>query len=210
MSKTPFSLQNDSRIGVAVSRFLMLIALNLLTVICSLPVITVGASVTGLHRGLKNYVSGEDGAVKSFFSAFRESFLPATVLWVAALVVGFCLVLSFRIVQAFPGPVKGVLLVVFSMAALMLSMILVYAFPLLASYKLKTFEALENAILLSLAYFPRTLLLIGLSLLPLILFLVFPDTLLALLFVWVPVGFSVCALLCAGILEPVFRKLEKK
>ena len=210
MSKLSFNLQNDSRLGGVVSRFLMLIALNLVTVVCSLPLLTLGASVTGLHAGLKHYVSGEDGAVKTFFKTFKERFLPATLLWLGALAVGFGLFLCSRILPALPNPVRTVFRIVFSVSALMLGMVLVYVFPLLSAYKLSAFEALSNAILLSLAYFPRTLLLIFLSVLPLLLFLLFPDTLVALLFVWVPVGFSVCALMAAGVLETVFRRLERK
>ena len=58
--------------------------LNLLFLLCSLPIITGGVSLTALYAGLRAMIKREP-CFRAFFSAFRKSFLRATVLWVVLL-----------------------------------------------------------------------------------------------------------------------------
>ena len=58
--------------------------LNLLFLLCSLPIITMGASLTALYAGLRAMFRKEP-CFQAFFSTFRKSFLRATVLWIILL-----------------------------------------------------------------------------------------------------------------------------
>lgn len=203
-------LDNDSRLGVIVGDLLTLMALNILWVLCSLPLFTVGASSTALHSGIRKYVDREDGAVKAFLISLRQNFGQSTLVWLPALLLGGCLLLCFRIVSFFSGTVRFLGIAFFTLPALLLAMILAYAFPLIARYTLRWRDVILNAVMIAIAFFPRTILILALNALPVLIFLFAPDTLIALLFVWVPIGVSVTALTITGSLDKIFAKLEKE
>ena len=65
-----------------------IVGLSLCWVLCSLPVITVGAATTALYDSIYHGVRrGEMGDYARFFRTFRESFKPAALLTVPALLV---------------------------------------------------------------------------------------------------------------------------
>ena len=59
-----------------------LVALNLLWIICSIPVITAGASTTALfYCTLKIHKDGDCRAFKDFFKSFKQNFKQSTLVW---------------------------------------------------------------------------------------------------------------------------------
>lgn len=60
--------------------------LNLLFLVCSLPVITMGASLTALYGGLRASIKKEP-CYKAFFRTFRKSFVRSTLAWLILLPV---------------------------------------------------------------------------------------------------------------------------
>ena len=60
--------------------------LNILWLICSLPIFTIGASTTALfYCTLKMAEDRDEGLTRMFFRAFRSNFKPATKLWLILL-----------------------------------------------------------------------------------------------------------------------------
>ena len=75
--------------------------LNILTVICSLPVFTAGAAMTAMHYVLLKIFRDEDGAIMAaFFKAFRENFKQSTVISFLFAVIAYLLILSTGIAHA--------------------------------------------------------------------------------------------------------------
>lgn len=65
-----------------------IMALGLLFILCSVPVITVGASATALNKAMKLYVRyGEKRIFQAFFGAFIKFFKPATLVWLLNLII---------------------------------------------------------------------------------------------------------------------------
>lgn len=202
---------NDAPLGQIIQKMLNLIGLNVLWFLCSLPVFTLGAATTALHFALGHRESDTDESVyRRFFRAFRREFKSATLLWMFLLVLGLLLCLCLRIVSFWPGPFRTAGIVFFCLPGLLLLIIAGYGFPLLSQFEIPAKKLLGDALLLGLAYFPRTLLIIGLNLLPLLLWYVLPSLLLSLLFLWLPMGFSLTALLIEICLEPVFAPLREQ
>ena len=60
-----------------------LIALNLLWIVCSLPVITAGASTTALYYcTLKLHKDGDIRVFHDFFKSFKQNFKQSTLIWI--------------------------------------------------------------------------------------------------------------------------------
>lgn len=65
-----------------------LFVLNLLWLLCCLPVITAGAATAAMHRGLQDLLREDrEDAARKFLRAFRELFWQSTLVWLFLLFV---------------------------------------------------------------------------------------------------------------------------
>ena len=67
----------------ALSDLTTLVALNLLTIICSIPIVTAGAAFTALHYEVMKMIAGQGHPVRDYFKQFKENkslFLPTFIL----------------------------------------------------------------------------------------------------------------------------------
>ena len=197
-------LQNDAPVGRLVGRLLEWMGLNLLWMACCFPVLTAGAATCALHFALSPQRMEDESVFRRYFRSFRRNFRQATVLWLLVLALGLLVLLCLRIASFWDGWLRTGGIVFFCVPALFLLMIAGYGFPLLAQFEISTGKLVEDALLLGLAHFPRTLGVIGLNLLPAALWYFLPSLLLCVLFVWLPVGFSLTAFWVEKLLEPVF------
>ena len=140
--------------------------LNLLWFLCSIPIITIGASTTALYYASLKIVRDEDNHVGAqFFRSFRENFRQATVIWLILLGVGLFLgadgYIVYHLRQSSLGP-AGVLwtlvLAVLIAAAVVYVIVLLHVFPLLASVSNTNTAMLKNAFLIGTHYLFATIL----------------------------------------------------
>ena len=74
-------LNLDSGFSKFMNRVSDLFLLNILWIVCSIPIITIGASTTALYSVDLNLLSEDEGHItKSFFKAFKEHFKKSIVL----------------------------------------------------------------------------------------------------------------------------------
>ncbi len=140
--------------------------LNLLWFVCSLPIVTIGASTTALYYASLKLVRDEDHHIVSqFFRSFRENFKQATVLWLILLGTGLFLAADgyilyhLRLTAAGPAAVLWTLLLaVIIAAAVIYVIVLLYVFPLLASVSNTTAAMLKNAFLIGTHFLFATIL----------------------------------------------------
>lgn len=78
----------DSPLMRVLTKVADLMILNILTMLCCLPIFTAGAAFTALHYVSLKMVRNEDGYIaRSYFKAFKENFKQATVIWLLLLLV---------------------------------------------------------------------------------------------------------------------------
>ena len=71
--------------------------LNVLWVLCSIPVVTMGASTTAVYYVTLKLVRDEDGyTFRSYFRSFKENFKQATAIWLLLLGTGIILLIDIR------------------------------------------------------------------------------------------------------------------
>ena len=140
--------------------------LNLLWFVCSLPIVTIGASTTALYYASLKLVREEDSSLtRQFFRSFRENSKQATVLWLILLGVGLFLgadgyiLYHLRLSAAGPLAVMWTLILAVVIAASVVYVIvLLYVFPLLASVCNTNRAMLKNAFLIGTHYLFATIL----------------------------------------------------
>ena len=110
--------------------------LNILWLVCSLPIVTIGASTTALfYVTLKMAEDRDDGLTRMFFKAFRENFKPATKLWLILLAVGSFLAADGLVLRRMwsENIFWTLLTAVLIGAAVLYGIVLLYTFPLLVA-----------------------------------------------------------------------------
>ena len=140
--------------------------LNLLWFVCSIPIITIGASTTALYYASLKIVRGEESyAGRLFFRSFRENFKQATQLWMILLGIGLVLgadgYILFHLRQtasATMGVIWTLALAVVIAACVLYVIILEYIFPLLASVSNTNAAMLKNSFLIGTHYLFATIL----------------------------------------------------
>lgn len=199
----------DSKLMTFCGRLVDLTRINLLWLVCCLPVFTIGASTTAMLTALYAFRAGEPCGGKVFFAAFRKTFGKATVLWLAIVFFGFVLGLDYYLVAHldFPGRM-AVIGVIFFFAALLL-FAFELMFPLLSQFPGSIRDLVVNAVLLILSNLPKLLLVTAMNLLPGLLFLLLPQVFLLLGFFWLICGFALVALYDISVLERIFAPFRE-
>jgi len=144
-----------------------LVILNLLVIVCSLPVFTVGAAWTAMHFVTIRMARKEHQyVVKDFLRSFKENFKQATIIWLLALVAAFVFIGDVLIYKEIPDQIPKVLMVVVMVLAYLVLGTLLYAFPLLSRFYNTVRGTLKNAFLVSIVNIPYTFLFAFLAVLP--------------------------------------------
>ena len=198
----------DSKFMLLCSKFVNLAELNLLWLVCSLPLFTLGASTCAMLSCLTAMKKEEPSGFKAFFRAFSKYFRQSTILWLLVVFLGLMLGLDYRIVayMEFPGRMAVIGLICFCFLGLVLVSGLL--FPLLVRYPGSLRDTVVNAVLLSLAHLPKMLLITGMNLLPALLLLVLPQVFVFFSFLLPVCGISLIALYDLTVAEKIFSRLE--
>ena len=89
----------DNKFFTVMGHVADLMILNIVFLICCLPVVTIGASLTALHYvTLKMARNEESYIVRSFFKSFKQNFRQATIINLIMLAVGAVLYVDLNIV----------------------------------------------------------------------------------------------------------------
>lgn len=135
-------MNHEPKIIDMFSRIFELLLLNLLFVLTSLPLITIGASLTALFSvNLKLVRNEESYIIREYFRAFRRDLKPASVTFLLFAVTGT--LFSFNIILALQSTgllylITGVLSLIF---LILLGVYALYYFPLLARFHYTHAEA---------------------------------------------------------------------
>lgn len=200
----------DSKFFVFCSRLTELVTLNLLWLICCLPLFTIGASTTALLSSLYAWRKQEPCGAKVFFSHFRHNCGKATALWLAMVAFGILLTLDYVLVSSmdFPGRMAVIGLIFFMGFCLVFLGGMI--FPLLSQFPGTIRDMVINAVLLSLAQLPKMLLVTAANLLPVVMVILMPKIFVMTGFVWLLCGFALLALYDIQVLERIFAPFREQ
>lgn len=142
------------------SRIWDLFVLNLLFVLCSLPIVTIGASLTAMHRVLLQFVRDDDvHFVRDFFVAFKREFRQATLLWLPMLIIGGILFADLTMfLPGLEGGMRGALFFASLFFEVFWLELMIYLWPLQARYTNPLRQTVKNALLIGVWKFPQTIL----------------------------------------------------
>ena len=182
-----------------------LVILNLLALICSIPIVTIGASWTAMYYVTIRIVRKEEGyVIRDFFRSFKENFKQATIIWLLVILVVAVFVGDIAIYSMMPEQIpQAVMIGVVALAFLVLGTV-VYVFPILSRFHNTTKNTIKNAFLLSIVNIPFTVILIIMLIVPFVL-AVFVIEIAPIILL---MGLSLPAFFSSMIFVRIFRKIE--
>ena len=165
----------DNKFFTVMGRVADLIMLNVVCLICCLPIVTIGASLTALHYvTLKMARNEESYIIRSFFKSFKQNFKQATIINLIMLAVAAVLYMDLNIVPSLGGTMSQVLYVLFIAFGIIYLMVFLYIYPVLAKFYNSIKNTFRNAFLMAIRHLPYTILMAVITLIPLAVFFV-PD-----------------------------------
>ena len=181
----------------SLSRLADLFWLNLLYVLCCIPLVTAGAASTALYYVTLKMAKDEEGYItRSYFKSFKDNFVQATVIWLLFLLVLVIMITDMRIANGGTAAeifnsslVSNVVIIAVGVMAIVFAMTLLYVFPILARFENTVKNTIKNAFLISVRHLPYTFLMLIISAIPVVLIWFFPALLILLLIMFSAVAY---------------------
>ena len=202
MLKKVFDIDNPLMQGLSTVADLMI--LNLLALTLCLPIVTVGAAATALNDAVQKLQQmSDESVIRMFLNSFRAN--AKRGIGMGLIYIGAFLLVAANYVAA-KAVIPALTFVSLAIGIILLA-IGIYAFALLARFDNTVVATLKNAALLTVCYFPRTLIMVIVVVACILLLTRFPA-------VGVPVfillGLSLPCYICALIYGPVLKELTEK
>ncbi len=143
-------MSNESPFGRLMTKIGIIICANLMFVLFSLPVVTIGASYTALYRVMFKTMrsGGVTNPFKQFWIGFKTNFLQSTIVWVVFAALMVLLYFDVKICANAGPPISFFQYGAYAVA-LILTLVLIYTFPSIAAFEGKIKDHIRNAIYFS-------------------------------------------------------------
>ena len=161
----------DSRIMSFLAKLGDMFILNVLYLVCCIPVITIGAATTALYYNtLKMAENRESYVWREVLRTFKENFKQATIIWMIILVIGAVLVGDFLVMGGIGSQaLASVTAIVVIVVGVFLILTAVYVFPVLARFDNSVLNIMKYALLMAIRHLPSTVVILAIHSVPLLL-----------------------------------------
>lgn len=139
--------KQDSKLTRFLTAVVDLFVLQLLFILCSLPVFTIGASVTALfsvYRKLRQETTSV--VIKPFFEEFKANFKQSTLVWLMFMFAAIVIAADLYVLYSLKTTASVVAVIITYFFIILIVITLVYVFPLIAWFQNDTFEQVKNAL----------------------------------------------------------------
>lgn len=193
-------LSPNSILGRWLAFLLDALLISIAWAVCSVPIVTLGASTAALNRVAQNWMRERSGCtLKDFFEAFKENFKGGTLVWLILLVplcfIGFNAYATWIAEVETGETAKWLIGISFGLW----TATAIYAFALQAAFENGAMRTVLNALRLAIFNLPRTVILLALFAFAMFCAYVFPFA----AFVYTPF----CVFLAARPIWGVFKKV---
>ena len=199
----------DNAVWRAMAKVADLVIANLLFLVCSIPIVTIGASMTALYTVTLKMVDKSGGYVsKDFWSAFKSNFKQSTIIWLIMLAVGVFIAGDYYLVSQMVATVGKAVKYIVLILAFLYFMIISYVFPLQSKFENTIVRTITNAAMMSIAHLvPWTILITLVNVLRVFSLLGIVDLFIDIILpVMILLGFSTIAWLNSFMFQKVFAR----
>ena len=186
--------------------------LNIICVVCCIPVITAGASITAMYYVTLKMVRNEEAyIIRSFFKSFKQNFKQATIINLIMLLIGLVLYVDLNVSKAMQGGAGHIFHVIFMAFVLIYFILFLYVYPVLARFYNTIKNTIKNALFMAIRHLPYTVVMVLIAVCPLLLLLVKSYQIQSTLFVlFLLMGFALIAYCNSYFLAKIFDNYMPK
>ena len=151
----------DNRIIRILTTLCDFLILNILWLVCSVPVITAGASTTALYSVMFKIIKKEEGyIIKSFLKAFRQKFKKSTIIWLLLIGTGCIVGYDWYIAVTYIKLNRQIINILVAGIIIFLLWGWIFVFPLIACFENTIKNMIKNAFLIPISQLPYAVIII--------------------------------------------------
>ncbi len=195
----------DGKFFQFMRRLLDMLKINVLWIICSIPIVTIGASTAAAFDVTMRMIDETEGYVaRQFWKAFKANLKNAIPIGILAVIGAYALWIMFQLVMTGLHPFIFLSLFILFIAAYI--MCFLYAFALSARYENTLLRTIKNSYDIFIRYIGRSLWLVVILFVEIVIF-TYNWTL---IFFFILLGPACLILTVSGFVVPMFRELERE
>lgn len=189
-----------------------LMIVNMLAVICSFGVITMGASLSAMYAVLfqRERDEGTVAVISTFFKAFVKNFLKATALELIVVLVVGVVAGDFWFAMNAEQPIRTLYVAVGTIIALLALILFIMAFPQQSIYRNTLFNYLKNSLVLAMCAPGQTLLALAAWIVPWYFAITEIEVLTSFGVIYMVFGLSLPAWCTVKLLKKVFDRTKQE
>ena len=160
----------DNPVWRFVGRIWDLFILTLLWVVCSIPIVTFGASTTAMYYCTLKIAKDRDsgGMFTMFFHSFKDNIGQSTIIWIIMAFIGGILFFDIRFFS-FYSPIHNTVfrIIIFTVTCFLILLrlfIFLYIFPIQAKFINSIKQTFKLALFMSIKHLVRTIIILAGSL----------------------------------------------
>ena len=158
----------ETRVYQWLSKYCTILLIGFVWLIMFLPIVTIGASCTAMNRMMFNIRENKSAGVVLFFKTFFHEFGKSTLLWLIELILPAVILLIYLFTKI--SSIAAITIIFISPVLWMF--VFLYVFPLTAFFENTIGGTLKNALLMSLGYIKKTVLMLAISMLPVFVYMI--------------------------------------
>lgn len=188
-----------------------LAALNLLFIVTSLPVVTIGASVTAMDSVFfKRKEKRTDDVKKEYLRDFKANFKNSTIIWLIFLVFVITCGLNFIYITNTDPANRNQLLIVLGAVLAVMLMTVLYSFALLARFDNDWLTTVAKAFVIGVMSLPYTIVIFLILTAFVIASIQSYASIIGAVAIWALIGFALVGNLCCMMFYRAFRRFTRK
>ena len=200
----------DSKLMTILNNLADLMFVNLLFILCCIPVVTIGAARSALHSVAAQWMNKDHAGGREFMKAFWENLRYATLPWLVMLVIGAVLVWEAVLLNTYTIPAQGLVWAFFYLMAFVYLLTLTHVFHIPARFNSTMGQSLKSALLLGLGNLVPTVFCAALGTIPFIILFKVTHLFLEMGLIWIFAFFSIEAAAEAWAMKKTYARLRAR
>lgn len=135
--------------------------LNLLWLISCIPIVTIGAATAAQYVVAGKRMEGDKQIFKNYKTAFKQHFKQSTLIWLLFSFLTVAFYMAYHLLTTAEVPGGQFLSIMAVLAFIALVFVVLWAFPVMTTYKGNVREILFNGFVFSFMYAPISLIALG-------------------------------------------------
>jgi uncharacterized membrane protein YesL len=199
-------LGNDSLIGRFFGKIGDIVFINVLFVVFSIPVVTIGAAYTAMEYTFMKQLKEEDTPIfKTFTKSFKSNFIQSTLSWIFVLLAAFIISVDIGAFGAGGALENKAMYYLFILMGCILCFVTVYIFPVIGTFNNSLKNLWVQSFFLAAKNAPFTLLMCLLIIAPLVFTTYSGAYFIFFASLWLVFGFGVIGYIFSFIFLRIFK-----